>query len=83
MIERLLELMRAGGTWRVEDLARALDTTPTLVEMMLEDLARRGYLKSLSDVCDARCSGCALAEQCTSNTLATGMVWTFSKDIKL
>ncbi len=78
MIERLLELMRTGGTWRVDDLARTLDTTPGLVRVILEDLARRGYLKPLVNACDAKCSGCALAKNCTSSAPATGMLWTIT-----
>ena len=40
MLIKLLELLRTGGTHRVADLARELETTPALVEAMLEDLHR-------------------------------------------
>lgn len=76
MLNRLLELLREGGTRRVADLARELDTTPTLVEVMLEDLARMGYLKRVGGECSTHCAGCALAGLCT--TEASGQVWTLA-----
>lgn len=81
MIERLLELMQTGGAWRVDDLARALDTTPGLVRVMLEDLARRGYLHAPTNACDAKCSGCALAGNCTDGAPATGILWTMTEKV--
>ena len=63
-MERLLELLRAGGTYRVADLARELEVTPALVEALLEDLARRGFLKPVGGECTGRCSGCPLAGIC-------------------
>ena len=45
MLNRLLELLRAGGTHRVADLARELGATLELIEMALEDLCRMGHLK--------------------------------------
>lgn len=80
MLERLLALLITGGTWRIEELARTLDTTPALVQAMLEDLARRGYLKSLSDTCDAKCSSCVLAGHCKSNLSTLGVAWTTTEN---
>ena len=65
MLDRLLSLLRAGGTRRVSDLADVLDTTPELVEMMLEDLARMGYLKPVSGGCGSGCSSCPMSGMCT------------------
>lgn len=64
MINRLLELLRAGGTRRVADLARELDTTPELVEMMLEDLCRMGHLKRVGGECGGKCAACPVAGLC-------------------
>ncbi len=63
MLEKLMEILRAGGTHRVSDLARALDTTPELVEMMLEDLTRAGYVKPVA-ACSEACAACPLADAC-------------------
>jgi len=74
MLDRLLELLRAGGTHRVLDLARELDTTPALVGVMLEDLGRMGYLQRVGGSCGGGCGGCSLAESCASD--GSGQVWT-------
>ncbi len=75
MLDRLLELLRAGGTHRVSDLARALDTTPELVEMMLEDLSRAGYVKPVA-ACTETCASCPLADSCIP--AQPGKAWTLS-----
>lgn len=77
MLERLLELLRAGGTRRVVDLAHELDTTPALVKMMLKDLARMGYLKQVSAECGGGCGGCSLAGLCAAGD--GGRVWTLTE----
>jgi predicted ArsR family transcriptional regulator len=64
MLERLLELLRVGGTRRVADLAHELDTTAELVEVMLEDLCRMGYLKRVGGACGGKCSACPMAGLC-------------------
>jgi hypothetical protein len=64
MLNRLLDLLRAGGTRRVADLARELDTTPKLVEMMLDDLCRMGHLKRIGGECSAACGECPMASVC-------------------
>jgi Mn-dependent DtxR family transcriptional regulator len=76
MLNRLLELLRAGGTHRVVDLADELDTTPALVEAMLEDLGRMGYLKRVGGTCGATCGGCSLVGSCAAG--GNGQVWTLT-----
>jgi predicted ArsR family transcriptional regulator len=78
MLNRLLELLRAGGTYRVEDLARRLDTTPALVEVMLEDLGRMGYLKRANAACASQCTSCSMSGLCSVNA-GGGQVWTLTK----
>jgi hypothetical protein len=46
-----------------ESLARQLETTPRLVDMMLADLERRGYIKQ-SSTCSDGCASCELATGC-------------------
>jgi len=77
MLNWLLELLRAGGTRRVADLARELETTPALVEAMLEDLARMGYLKRVGGECADKCTACSLAGLCTAGK--SGQVWTLAE----
>ncbi len=73
MLNRLLDLLRAGGTRRVADLARELDTTPELVEMMLEDLCRMGYLKRVGGECGGKCAACPMAGLCAAG--GAGKLW--------
>lgn len=83
MLNRLLELLREGGTRRITDLANELDTTPELVEAMLEDLARMGYLKRVSGQCSEKCAACPLAGMCSAGGASceagSGQVWAFAE----
>jgi len=45
-----------------------------LVEVMLEDLGRMGYLKRVDGACGGGCNGCSLAGLCAAE--ASGQVWT-------
>lgn len=73
MLKRLLDLLRAGGSHRVPDLAEALGITPEMVEAMLEGLERMGYLKRLGRDCTERCATCPLAGMCVAG--GGGQVW--------
>jgi hypothetical protein len=83
MLSRLLEL-RAGGTRRVSDLARELETTPALVEAMLEHLAHKGYLERVGEECSEKCAACPLGGLCAVGAPSTlpgtgsGRVWTLA-----
>lgn len=74
MLHQLLELLRTGGTHRVADLARELETTPALVEVMLEDLSRMGYLKQVDGACAGKCTSCPMAGLCAAGQ--SGKIWT-------
>ena len=82
MLDRLLELLRSGGTGRgthsVGDLARELDTTPELVEMMLDDLCRMGYLKRVGGECGSTCASCAVADLCAAGS--RGKLWALAEN---
>ena len=73
MLNQLLELLRAGGTHRVTDLARALDTTSELVQAMLDDLSRMGYLSPVGGDCAGACAACPLPGLCTA--AGSGRAW--------
>lgn len=66
MLDELLARLQDGGTRRVVDLARELETTPELVELMLEDLVRMGYLKPMEHACGAACAGCGMSGLCAA-----------------
>lgn len=79
MLDKLLDLLREGGTRRIDDLAQELDTTPELVETMLEDLARMGYVKAVSARCSESCAECPLSSMCAaggpSSGAGSGQIW--------
>ena len=73
MLNRLLDLIRKGTTRQVSDLARELETTPELVEMMLADLERMGYLRRVESECAVECGGCPQANTCAAGE--PGRTW--------
>jgi hypothetical protein len=77
MLNQLLELLRTGGTRRVADLARELDTTPMLVEVMLEDLCRMGYLRQVAGGCGEKCASCSLSGLCVAGD--DGQLWVLTE----
>ena len=76
MLERLLSLVGQGGVHSYADLARQLDVSEALLEQMLQDLARMGYLRPVADGCEAHCAGCPLSETCTIG--GPTRVWTLT-----
>ena len=48
MLDRLLGLLRAGGIYTPDRLASQLGVSEQLVDQMLADLSRMGYLRSIS-----------------------------------
>jgi hypothetical protein len=75
MMEHLLKLVAEGGVHSYEELARHLSISQPLLEMILEDLARLGYLRRVGGDCGEHCpachsSGCAIA--------GAGQIWTLT-----
>jgi hypothetical protein len=85
VLSQLLELLRsettARGTRSVADLAHKLDTTPELVEMMLEDLCRLGYLRRVGGECVGKCASCSAADLCVAGSRSK--LWTLRGDDQL
>ncbi|PKO05674.1 MAG: hypothetical protein CVU41_10450 [Chloroflexi bacterium HGW-Chloroflexi-3] len=78
MLNKLLELIHQGGSLTPITLAQQLDTTPTMVEMMIDELTRRGMLKvsEFEKNCDPEsCGSCYLTKTCHSKTQR---MWTTS-----
>lgn len=63
---QLLRLVARGGVRSTADLARSMGVSEGLVRMMVEDMARRGYLVSLGDggACGSGCAGCSSKAAC-------------------
>jgi Mn-dependent DtxR family transcriptional regulator len=73
MLERLLAIVQQGGLQTTESLAHQLGVTPGLVEAMLVELERRGYVVQVG-TCGRACTGCDLAATC--GQAGVQRVWT-------
>ena len=64
MLDRLMVLLKRGGSVTIDQAARELDTSPEMVSGMLDHLTRQGWLRSMSASCDSTCSACLFARDC-------------------
>ncbi len=60
MLKTLLALVAEGGAHSIQGLAARLDVSPEMVEAMLDDLTRLGYLRVLGGDCGGQCATCPL-----------------------
>jgi len=68
MLEELLAEIKSGTTTSPITLAERLNTTPRMIEAMLDTLEQMGFLRSISNECaDSSCGGCPVSGLCTSN----------------
>jgi len=63
MLRELIRVIAEGQAHSQVELARRLGVSEGLVEQMLEDLARMGYLESVAS-CAEECAACPLARMC-------------------
>jgi DNA-binding IclR family transcriptional regulator len=63
LMQSLLDLVSKENLATPGMLARRLDISPELVELMLADLERAGYLRSVVDD-GSHCAGCGLQQTC-------------------
>jgi hypothetical protein len=74
MLEKLLTEIRAGGTLQPAVLAAKLHTSTGLVELMLEDLERRGLIVQVTTNCGEPCGECPMVGECAV-TSPQGRLW--------
>lgn len=73
MLEDLIKILASGELATVQDLALRLSVSVELVEQMLQDLERGGYLAPVAGECDRHCAGCAQASICA--IMGSKRVW--------
>lgn len=79
MLERLLYEIRNGGSLEVSALAARLDTSPAMVQAMLEHLQRLGYIQPYAEACGDGCGGCSFSQACNIEERADKIrLWKFS-----
>jgi hypothetical protein len=64
MFDKLLAVLKRGGTVTVDEVARELDTTPEVVTGMIDHMARGGQLQPMSVSCDLVCNQCLVVRDC-------------------
>ena len=75
MVEQLLQMVAEGGVQSYEDLAKRLSISVPLLETMLEDLARLGYLRPVDSTCGGECAGCSVG---ACSITGPGRLWTLT-----
>jgi len=63
MLRELIRVIAEGQAHSQMELSRRLGVSEGLVERMLEDLARMGYLEPIAG-CAEECAACPLARMC-------------------
>ena len=58
MLEQLLRQVASGGVHSYEELASSLDISEAFLEVLLQDLARLGYLRAIDQDCGQACQSC-------------------------
>jgi len=76
MLEKLLQLVAQGGIHSYKDLTNRLSVPMPLLEAMIEDLARMGYLKVVEDNCKGHCSGCSIG---SCSITGPGRLWSLTE----
>jgi hypothetical protein len=76
MLEELLRRVARGGVHSYEELASAMAISLPMLEAMLDDLARRGYLRAVDASCDSGCHGCS-AGGCS--VAGRGRLWSLTE----
>jgi hypothetical protein len=76
MLEQLLQLVARGGVHSYQDLTTRLSISQPLLETMLEDLARLGYLRAVDAGCKGHCAGCAVGG---CSIAGPGRLWTLTE----
>ena len=77
MIEQLLGFLTDGGVYSYEDLAKRLSVSIPLLEMMLEDLSRLGYLRPVDSNCGTHCASCSIG---SCSITGPGRLWALTEE---
>jgi hypothetical protein len=75
VLEKLLRIVAEGGIRSCEDLAGHLSIPQPLLETMVEELARLGYLRAVGDECGGHCAGCSIGG---CSVAGSGRLWTLT-----
>ena len=85
MLEKLLHTISRDGTYRSVELARKLGVSAELLEQMMADLIKAGYLRPVEGCCDDQCCGCSQAGDCGqagSRSRSKTRMWTLDDRLR-
>ena len=77
MLDQLLQNLAQGGAHSYADLTRALGVSEELLQQMIEDLVRMGYLKAVDGNCQENCQDCSVAGVCAVG--GRGQLWSLTE----
>jgi DNA-binding IscR family transcriptional regulator len=75
----MLDLLRhvsTGGIHSYEDLSKRLSISTPMLEAMLEDLARLGYVRSVGNRCQDKCDTCPVGG---CSIMGPGQLWALTE----
>jgi hypothetical protein len=64
MLEKLLDRVSKGGIFSTQSLAQELGVSKELVEAMILDLSRAGYIRPVEPCLEGECGRCLTATIC-------------------
>jgi DNA-binding IscR family transcriptional regulator len=76
VLDQVLRIAAQGGIHTRRELAQRLDVSEELLQQMIDELVRMGYLKPVAGDCDGRCAGCSFAAECAIG--GAGRIWTLT-----
>lgn len=65
MLRQLLDVVARGEGVAPRAIARRLGVTEPMVQLMLDDLVRRGLLAPANGTCASSCDGCPIGPVCS------------------
>ena len=77
MLKQVLHIVAQGGIHTRRELAQRLDVSEELLQQMVDELVRIGYLKSVVGDCNDRCAGCPFAAECAVG--GAGRIWALTE----
>ncbi len=73
MFNKLMALLKQGGTVTVDQIAREMETSPEVVNGMIDHMSRQGWLRAMAASCDSACNACLFVRDCSR--VEKGRVW--------
>lgn len=77
MLREVLRIVAQGGIRTIRELAQRLNVSEELLQQMIEELVRIGYLNPVAGDCHDRCAGCPFAVECAIGR--AGRIWALTE----